>query len=267
MTSIAVVGKGGVGKTFTTANLARLIAKEGHKVIAIDMDSNPTLAMALGVPEEDESKLIPIVDRSDLVKERTEIPGAVGTFKLNPEVSDLLDSFSIITKDDVRLLVAGSIRTDQGCMCGAHALVKTLLRHLVYSRSEVVFFDMEAGLENFSRGTVRNTNILIIVSEPSRSSITTLKRIIKHGREMDMDKDRLWIVFNKWPDLDEKRAQSITDDLDVNLLGVIPFNQDIVTADMEGIPLMDSNEQSSAIKKLELMKSRLLEILNKENNS
>ncbi|MHA1449304.1 MAG: carbon monoxide dehydrogenase [Candidatus Hodarchaeales archaeon] len=231
------------------------------------MDSNPTLAMALGVPEEDESKLIPIVERSDLVKERTEIPGAIGTFKLNPVVSDLLDSFSITARDDVRLLVAGSVKTDQGCMCGAHALVKTLLRHLVYSRSEIVFFDMEAGLENFSRGTVRNTNNLIIVSEPSRSSITTLKRIIKHGRELGMDKDRLWVVFNKWPDLDEQRAYSIVESLDVNLLGVIPFTQDIVSADMEGVPLLDSNAQSVAIEKVIIMKNRLLEILSNENDS
>ncbi|MHA1169271.1 MAG: carbon monoxide dehydrogenase, partial [Candidatus Hodarchaeales archaeon] len=147
------------------------------------------------------------------------------------------------------------------------ALVKTLLRHLVYSRSEIVFFDMEAGLENFSRGTVRNTNILIIVSEPSRSSITTLKRIIKHGRELGMDKDRLWVVFNKWPDLDEQRAYSIVESLDVNLLGVIPFTQDIVSADMEGVPLLDSNAQSVAIEKVIIMKNRLLEILSNENDS
>ncbi|MFW9995085.1 MAG: AAA family ATPase [Candidatus Odinarchaeota archaeon] len=261
MTSIAVVGKGGVGKTFTAANLARLFARDKYKVIAIDMDSNPTLALALGVPEEKEDSLVPIVERSDLVKDRTEIPGAPGTFKLNPQVSDLLDSFSLMASDDVRLLVAGAVRTDEGCMCGAHALVKALLRHLVYSRSELVIFDMEAGLENFSRGTLKNVNHLIIVSEPSRSSITTLTRIVKHAREMNLSEERIWVIFNKWPDTDEKPLQDIVENLGITLLGVIPFSPEISAADMKGIPLIDSDKNSKVIETIKLMKNRLLEVL------
>jgi CO dehydrogenase maturation factor len=47
---IAIVGKGGVGKTSIAGNLARLLARRGHRVLAIDGDPNPTLAFALGVP-------------------------------------------------------------------------------------------------------------------------------------------------------------------------------------------------------------------------
>ncbi|MHA2294641.1 MAG: ATP-binding protein [Candidatus Hodarchaeales archaeon] len=263
MTSIAIVGKGGVGKTFTAANLARLFAREEKiKVIAIDMDSNPTLAMALGVPEDKEDLLVPITERSDLVRERTELPGApAGTFKLNPQVSDLLDTFSLIAPDNVRLLVAGAIRTEQGCMCGAHALVRTLLRHLVYSRSELVIFDMEAGLENFSRGTLKNVNHLIIVSEPSRSSITTLKRIVGHARDLNLPDERIWVIFNKWPDSDKQPLQDIVDDLGIKLLGVIPFTPEIASADIKGVPFIHENENSSVIKTIQDMKNHLLDVL------
>jgi CO dehydrogenase maturation factor len=46
---LAVVGKGGVGKTSLSATLARLLSRRGHEVLAIDGDPNPTLALALGV--------------------------------------------------------------------------------------------------------------------------------------------------------------------------------------------------------------------------
>lgn len=49
---IAVAGKGGSGKTTISATLARLLAREGYRVTAIDDDPNPNLAVALGVPAE-----------------------------------------------------------------------------------------------------------------------------------------------------------------------------------------------------------------------
>ncbi len=49
---LAVVGKGGVGKTSISGTLARLLARRGHPVLAIDGDPNPNLGLALGVSPE-----------------------------------------------------------------------------------------------------------------------------------------------------------------------------------------------------------------------
>jgi CO dehydrogenase maturation factor len=46
---IAVSGKGGSGKTTLSATLARLFAREGFSVLAVDGDPNPNLGMALGI--------------------------------------------------------------------------------------------------------------------------------------------------------------------------------------------------------------------------
>ncbi|MCI0547826.1 MAG: AAA family ATPase, partial [Candidatus Rokubacteria bacterium] len=49
---IAVAGKGGSGKTTIAATLARLLARRGRKVLALDADSNPNLSVSLGLPRE-----------------------------------------------------------------------------------------------------------------------------------------------------------------------------------------------------------------------
>ncbi|MBA2750680.1 MAG: AAA family ATPase, partial [Actinobacteria bacterium] len=45
---LAVAGKGGAGKTTFSSTLARTLARRGHRVVVIDADSNPNVAVALG---------------------------------------------------------------------------------------------------------------------------------------------------------------------------------------------------------------------------
>lgn len=54
---IAISGKGGAGKTTISATLARLLAREGYHVTAIDGDPNPNLGVALGLSEEQRAQL------------------------------------------------------------------------------------------------------------------------------------------------------------------------------------------------------------------
>ena len=49
---LAVAGKGGSGKTSISGTMARLLARSGRQVLAIDGDSNPNLALTLGIPPE-----------------------------------------------------------------------------------------------------------------------------------------------------------------------------------------------------------------------
>jgi CO dehydrogenase maturation factor len=49
---LAIAGKGGSGKTSISGTMARVLARRGHRVLAIDGDSNPNLALTLGIPLE-----------------------------------------------------------------------------------------------------------------------------------------------------------------------------------------------------------------------
>ncbi|MEM3709984.1 MAG: AAA family ATPase, partial [Nitrososphaerales archaeon] len=90
---LAIAGKGGVGKTTLAGILARLLAKDGYKVIAIDADPAMNLSSVLGIDQNTSSKIIPISENYDLIEERTGArPGSSGSvFSLTPTVHDIAD--------------------------------------------------------------------------------------------------------------------------------------------------------------------------------
>ena len=115
--TIAVAGKGGVGKTTLASTLARLYADEGRTVLAADVDPDANLGLALGLSQEEVDAIIPISKMKELAKERTGANDSNTFYKLNPEVSDLPDK---LAKDvnGVKLLVMGTVDAGgSGCVC------------------------------------------------------------------------------------------------------------------------------------------------------
>lgn len=62
---IGVSGKGGSGKTTVAAVLARLLARDGNRVVAVDCDSDPNLAVGLGISEVEAAGMRPLLDQAD----------------------------------------------------------------------------------------------------------------------------------------------------------------------------------------------------------
>ncbi len=94
---LAVAGKGGSGKTSISGTMARALARRGHRVLAIDGDSNPNLALTLGIPPEKMNDL-PVLPRG--LVERTEC----GT-RLTKTLEEVCASHSLSGPDGVALLV------------------------------------------------------------------------------------------------------------------------------------------------------------------
>ena len=73
---IAVSGKGGVGKTLIAGTLARLFAKDGYNVLAIDNDNAMNLYYTLGIKKEVKDKIVPISEMKSLIERllSTDVP-------------------------------------------------------------------------------------------------------------------------------------------------------------------------------------------------
>lgn len=175
---IAIAGKGGVGKTTLAGLLARSFAADGINVLAIDADPDANLASALGIPAARTAALQPFSKMKRLANERTgHDSGYGGMFILNPKVDDLPEAYSLEHKG-VRLLMMGTVEHGgTGCVCPEHTLLRTLMKHLLLERRDLVIMDMEAGIEHLGRSTAEAVDVLIVVAEPGQRSIQTTRQI------------------------------------------------------------------------------------------
>ncbi len=235
---IAVSGKGGVGKTLLAASLAKIFNASGYIVIAIDADPAASLAATLGFPET--QAITPLSEMKELVEERTGTKKGEfgGLFKLNPRVDDLPENYAAV-HDGIRLLVMGQVkRGGSGCYCAEHALLQSMVSHLLLARREVVIMDMEAGIEHLGRGTAKAVDKLLVVVEPGRRSIETALKV--HCLARDIGIENIAVVGNKVRgEADREFIRSSFDGLSV--IGFIPYDEAVVAADIAGRPVLEAS--------------------------
>ena len=248
---IAITGKGGVGKTTLAGTLARLLARDGMDVLAIDADPDMNLASALGIEEPP----LPLTEYEDLIDERA--GGPAGMFKLNPKVDDVVERFGVVGPDGVRMLVMGTVdKGGSGCMCPASSFLRALLRHVVLKESSVVIMDMEAGIEHLGRGTPRGIDLMIVVVAPGARSLETAERIKRLGTDIGVKK--FAAVINKAGEDNLGAVESRLEHMGILVLGTIPYDSSLVKADLAGRSPVE--EGGAAMAAIEGIKDRLVSI-------
>ncbi len=247
MIKIAISGKGGVGKTTIAGTMARLLARKGYDVIAIDADPSMNLASALGIKNLPK----PLTEFKELIDERA--GGPAGVFKLNPRVDDIAGKFGVLGPDNVKLLVLGTVeRGGSGCMCPASSFLKALMRYIILKLNSIVILDMEAGVEHLGRGTTKGIDIMLIVVEPGARSIETAKRVVELARQIDIR--TFGAIINKAGG----NVKEIRDKLDtygIPVIGVIPYDSAPVQADIAGIAPIDKG--GTAVEAIKEMLERI----------
>jgi CO dehydrogenase maturation factor len=255
---IAVSGKGGVGKTLVSGTLAGYFAKKGFKVLAIDADPSPNLALTLGIPVEEANKIVPISENKELLdaKTRTDYPGV---YRLSFTVDDIVEENGMESPYGVNLLVMGTVKSaGSGCACGPNAVVRELLRHLMVERNEVVVVDMEAGIEHMGRGTAKSVDIMIIVVDSSRKSLEIAKKINRMANEAGIKK--VYIVGNRVRDSEEKELiTKFAEENKLQLLALIPYDDTVVKADRVGEAPLKYEATSAGVKAIQEIAERLLQ--------
>lgn len=106
MPTIAVAGKGGSGKTTIAGTLARVLARAGHEVWAIDADSTPNLGITLGLSREDAASIAPI-PRTILHEGKD--PDGKRLLSLGLAPAAVVQQFGTATPDAVSLLLMGRV--------------------------------------------------------------------------------------------------------------------------------------------------------------
>lgn len=141
-------------------------------------------------------------------------------------------------------------------MCRNHATVRSLLAELVGSSRGPTIADMEAGLENFSRGTPRHVDTLFVVMEPYFRSLETASRAVELGRELAIP--RIAAIANKVrTSEDETAIRDFCGSREIEVAAWIPFDESVLAAERAGFALLDAPGPSPAVAALSALADSL----------
>jgi CO dehydrogenase maturation factor len=168
---VVVTGKGGVGKTSLSALLARMLARRGHHVLALDADPQMNLPYALGLPVDEGRELVPLSQNRAYVEEKTGASSDSGWglfFRMNPDASDAIERFGVAGPDGVQLMVMGTtVQPAAGCLCPENTLLAGVVEAVNLRRGEVILMDTQAGVEHFGRALAKGFNHALVVTDPT----------------------------------------------------------------------------------------------------
>ena len=237
--TLAVVGKGGTGKTTFATLVIKHLLEVGHTpILAIDADPSSNLNMALGIE---------LGDTVGQIREDTRDQVTGGTFQqgiAKPDWFRYQVLQCLVEGQDVDLLAMGRPE-GPGCYCAANHMLREAIDRLGDGYRSVVI-DNEAGMEHISRQTTRDVDWLFIISDPSQRGLAAAEHIVRLIDSLGTRIGHTGLIINRvageLPEELGERAGA----LGVPLLGVLPQDPEISRYDAEGRPLI-ALDGSSAI--------------------
>ena len=216
-------GKGGVGKTTTTANIGIGLSRLGKKVIVIDTDLGlRNLDVVMGLENRIVYNLVDVIEGSCRLKQ------ALIKDKRFPELY-LLPSAQ--TKDKT------SVSPEQ---------MKKLIEDLK-NEFDYILLDCPAGIEQGFQNAIAGADRSIIVTTPEVSAIRDADRIIglleaKGIKQNSLLINRLRVDMVRRGDM--MSVEDVTEILAIDLLGVIPDDEKVVIATNQGEPVAGEDSPS-----------------------
>lgn len=222
MSEVIVVtsGKGGVGKTTTSANVGTGLAAMGKKVVLIDTDIGlRNLDVVMGLENRIVYNLVDVVEGNCRIKQ------ALIKDKRHPSLY-LLPSAQ--TKDKT------AVREEQMVK-----MIDYLKQHFDY-----IILDCPAGIEQGFKNAIAGADRALVVTTPEVSAIRDADRIIglleaNEFTKIDLIINRLRIDMVRRGDM--MSSADVIDILSIPLIGIVPDDENVVIATNQGEPLVGNN--------------------------
>jgi len=221
--SIAVSGKGGVGKTFMSSMLVKRLSKYGT-VLGIDADPDSNLPEALGVS----------VTRN-VGEARESISNAPARSKVASAKEDYLklSLHEAVEEFPEFDLIAMGRAEGEGCYCA----VNHVIRQVIDSRARGYDFtvvDCHAGLEHLSRRTTRDVDVMLIVTDVTKNGMLTAKRIKELSEELSIEFGASLVIVNRVTEEIKPQAAQMAQQLGLDIAAYIPYEPLVAQYDLMG---------------------------------
>ena len=211
---VVTSGKGGVGKTTTTANVGGALARLGHKVALVDADIGlRNLDLVLGL----EKRIV--YDLVDLVEDRCQTRQAL--------IKDR-------RFEDLYLLPASQVKDKESV---TEDQMRVAMRKLAVD-FDVVLIDCPAGIEHGFRNAVAGADQAVVVTTPEVSAIRDADRILGM-----LGNRRARLIVNRVrPDMvragDMLSVDDVREILSRDIIGIVPDDEEIIDTTNRGEPVV-----------------------------
>ncbi len=237
--TIAVAGKGGVGKTTVCGMMIDHLIKSGKgPLLVVDADANSNLNEVLGVDVD--------ITLGDVREEiaQAELKGNVIPKNMTKaDYAQFRFNSALVEEDDFDMLVMGRTQ-GKGCYCYVNGILKTQVDKYTGAYRYTVI-DNEAGMEHIARGTLPHVDTLLLVSDCSRRGIQAVGRIAQMVNDLALKPSTMGLIVNRAPGgvLNEGVKEEIAKQ-GLNLVGVLPQDEAVFEADCDGKPSSKISDQS-----------------------
>ena len=259
--TIALAGKGGVGKTTIAGMVTKYLAQnQPGSILAIDADPSSNLNMVLGLDLEWTVGEIREGMLEQVKSSLAQGGAAMGTMPGGASKREYLDYQirSSLAEGNRFDLIAMGRGEGPGCYCAVNhnlrEVIDSMSRHYAY-----VVIDNEAGMEHLSRRTTRDVQHLLIVSDPTRRGLVAAQRIADMRKTLDINVENVFLILNRIPGEIPPELQEYVEKMSVLVLGTIPADEELSSFEFSGKPLVDLGDESPVYQAVAKMMSRILE--------
>ena len=246
---IVVVGKGGAGKSVVAGTMARILARRGRRVLALDTDTVPGLALSLGATAPPTPPLLEAVE-----------PAEGGCWRLKEGIGPVraVQRFSTLAPDGVRVLNVGDhpLGGVQPVTPSAQAFYQVIhgLPEAKALRAWTMIGDHPAGPRQTTHDWAPYADTMLVVVEPTWKSALTARRLVELAAAREAG---VFPVVTKVTSRGD--AERVAEIVGLPAAATIPADEAVLESDRLGVALIDHAPSCAAVRAIEDLVDRLVD--------